>query len=317
MKIINSIKQVFSLKLFFLVLILFYIIYHMLFFSSLSFYFASTGLTLWYQNMIATLLPFMILSTFMIRLQISDFVMNIVKPILFPFFKVNNHCLYCIVIGFSCGFPMGSKVIAQLYEEEKITKKEATFLLSFSNNIGPIYFLTFVLVVLQLKANFFLLFGMYGIPLMYGLILRHTFYRKSISSLGIKILNTNITNKRLKITLSNLFIALDDAIIDSLFAIAKLGGYMVLFNLLAFIPFIYFGSYWFYPLLYCMLEITGGISFSTVNSFFILVCLCFGGLSCLCQTASMIKKTDLNIITYFFHKIVLTGVTFCYYYFLL
>lgn len=302
-------KRTISFKRIILVFIFFLIIYYMLIYSKTAFYFASIGLELWFQKMIPTLLPFMILSTFMIRLEISDLVTYLIKPILYPFFPMNNSCLYCIFIGFLCGFPMGAKVIGQLYELHKITKLEAQYLLSFCNNIGPIYYITFVLVVLDKEPNLYLLFGMYGIPLCYGIILRHFYFKKDTT----KLLHSKLSIQNKEFSSTMILLALDDSIMDSLKAIAKLGGYMVIFNLIAFIPYLYWKQTTGFQIIYCCLEITGGIIYAKKNLLLILICLSFGGISCIGQTASVIKNTDLSIKKYVFHKITLCLITALYY----
>ena len=302
-------KKIISYQRILLVFLFFFLIYYMIIYSEIAFYFASIGLKLWFEKMIPTLLPFMILSTFMIRLEVSDLITSIIKPILYPFFPMSNACLYCIFIGFLCGFPMGAKVISQLYELQKITKKEAQYLLSFCNNIGPIYYITFVLVILGKKPNLYLLFGMYGIPICYGMIVRHFYFKK-------KALPANSSYTRLQkkeYTSTKIFISLDDAIMDSLNAIAKLGGYMVIFNLMAFIPYLYLKDTFIFRTIYCCLEITGGIIYSKNNELLILICLSFGGLSCIGQTLSIIKKTNLNIKEYIIHKIAICVLSSIYY----
>ena len=54
---------------------------------------------------------------------------------------------------------------------------EGQYLLSFCNNLGPVYFLGFVLPLLHRESILPYLFGMYGIPLGYGILLRYTVYR--------------------------------------------------------------------------------------------------------------------------------------------
>ena len=134
----------------------------MLIYPSISLEYASMGLQLWFNKMIPTLLPFMILSSIMIQLQINTTFMRIFEPILYPIFHVNKQCLYAIFIGFLCGFPMGAKTCQELYELKKITKAEAEYLLSFNNNIGPVYFVSFVLATLQIKEKWIFLFGKIG-----------------------------------------------------------------------------------------------------------------------------------------------------------
>ena len=105
--------------------------------------------------------------------------------------------------------------------------------------------------------------------------------------------------------------ATDNAILSGLIGIAKLGGYMVFFNLLniLFVPFTrlpgtLLNAY------YCILEITGGIArCGPLHPFLVLVMLPFGGFSCIAQTYSMIRNTDLSIRAYVWHKLAQTAIT--------
>ncbi len=143
----------------------------------LSLAYASVGLELWFQKMIPTLLPFMILSGVMVRLRLTEKIAMLLYPVLGPVFQVRKNVVYCMMLGFLCGFPMGARVTADLYERQLITDREAEYLLAFCNNIGPVYFCSFVLPLLGRRLCLPYLFGMYGIPLLYGLILRYTAYR--------------------------------------------------------------------------------------------------------------------------------------------
>ena len=110
---------------------------------------SKAGLNLWFQNMIPTLLPFMILSGILIRMNLSDRFASLFSPLLRPLFGLSDSCLYVLVIGFLCGFPMGARVTAESYERGRLSKREATLMLSFCNNIGPIYFTGLIAVWLQ------------------------------------------------------------------------------------------------------------------------------------------------------------------------
>ena len=112
--------------------------------------FSLTGLQLWFNRMVPTLLPFMILSGIMIRLNLTEHVVKIISPVLTPLLRISLNGLYAVTIGFLCGFPMGARVIAQLYASHKLSRSEASYLLAFCNNIGPIYFISFVLPTIGL-----------------------------------------------------------------------------------------------------------------------------------------------------------------------
>lgn len=264
--------------------------------STLSLYYAAMGLNLWFEKMIPVLLPFMILSGIMVRLKLTTKVAQLFYFALNPFFKVSQNACYAIFMGYLCGFPMGARVIADLYQNSMISKREAEYLLAFCNNIGPVYFCSFVLPLLNRNLLLPYIFGMYGIPLLYGLVLRYTVYGDlTVSSSSLKEQASDY----------NLLEAVDDSIHAAIRNILTLGGYMILFNLLNLLPGLMFGEkgLLFAPLL----EITGGLNMLQDSlPLFSLLTLSFGGLSCLAQTYSCIKETDLSIQNYTIHKIILT-----------
>lgn len=144
--------------------------------SELSLAYALLGLNLWFEKMIPALLPFMILSGIMIRMNLTQNFSRILSPVIRPLYQVSENACYAIIMGFLCGFPMGAKTIADLLKREMISEREAAFLLAFCNNIGPIYFCSFVLPLLGRELVLPYVFGMYGLPLLYGLFLRYTRY---------------------------------------------------------------------------------------------------------------------------------------------
>ena len=276
--------------------------------------FALNGLNLWFERMIPTLFPFMVLSGIIIRMNLTDSFVKILNPVLGKLFRLRPACIYGMFVGFLCGFPMGAHVTAQLYEQKQISREEASYLLSFCNNIGPVYFLSFVLPTLSLTKTAPFLFGMYGLPLLYGLFLRYTVFRTAIDSCG----RNEFSKKKPALFLS----AMDESVFSSLLGIAKLGGYMIFFNLLFILPvmaakFLSLNNM-FAPLFTggfsCLLEITGGISLIGKKAPFLVLCILpFGGFSCIAQTYSMIKDTDLSIAEYVMHKMILTAITVFYY----
>lgn len=275
--------------------------------------FSVNGLNLWFERMIPTLFPFMVLSGIMIRMNLTSSFVKVLKPFIGRAFQLSDSCIYGIVIGFLCGFPMGAHVTAQLYTQKQISKKEASLLLAFCNNIGPVYFLSFVLPTLKLTGTVPYLFAMYGLPFLYGLFLRYTVYRQSITFKH----KTPVSG-----SCFSLLRALDESVFSSLYSIAKLGGYMIFFNLLFILPVLVMrllpislslsdtitGS------VGCLLEITGGIGMLKDKApLWVLCILPFGGASCIVQTYSMIKDTDLSITEYVMHKMILTAITVFYY----
>ncbi|WP_031390068.1 nucleoside recognition domain-containing protein [Kineothrix alysoides] len=319
-----------KLKTFLLTIFFFFLTLLLLVFPTESLSYSFIGLQLWFNRMIPTLLPFMILTGIMIRLNLTESFVRALSPVLKPLLSISLNGIYALVIGFLCGFPMGAKVIADLLSRGKLSQKEAQFLLSFCNNIGPIYFMSFALPVLGLQKKAPYLFGMYGLPLLYGIILRHTLYKNMTpveerrrppsgsrqTSFKTPLMVLSAAESKQTDTLLD---ALDDSIMSSLYGISKLGGYMVLFNLLNLIPQFFLYNKYLYgihicALLNCLLEITSGISrMGNCAPLVVLLLLPFGGFSCIAQTYSMIKDTALSLKSYVLHKLALSAVTALYY----
>ncbi len=275
--------------------------------------YALKGLNLWFTKMIPALFPFMVLSGVIIRLNLAAPCVQFLMPFLGRIFRVGPSCVYGMVVGFLCGFPMGAHTAAQLYENKMISQKEASFLLAFCNNIGPVYFLSFVMPLLGITSPGLYLFGMYALPFFYGLILRYTIYSGNICVFGSR----PVPNSQEP----HLASALDQSIESALLNIARLGGYMIVFNLLFILPTLAFGIFGTSPYkniltqgFCCLLEITGGIStLGQKAPYFVLCALPFGGLSCIAQTYSMIRGSGLSITEYIMHKMILTAITVFFY----
>lgn len=279
--------------------------------SSLSLTYATRGLELWLYKMVPSLLPFMILSGIMVRLKLTEKMAGVLYPVIGPLYRVRKNVVYCMALGFLCGFPMGARVTGDLYEREMLTRREAEYLLAFCNNIGPVYFCSFVLPLLGRKLVVPYLFGMYGIPLLYGLALRYTVYqdlspgKESLAASPAGELRSCSAESRRLGQPKGLMGAVNESVQASLQSMLLLGGYMILFNLLN-LPFhILLGRE--PALISPILEITGGLSMLGGGlPLYSLLALSFGGLSCIAQTYSCISATDLRLDSYIRHKIMLT-----------
>ena len=298
--------------------------------------YAALGLLAWFQNMIPALLPFMIFTNLILNLNLEEVILKPLYLILEPFFKVRREMLFAICIGFLCGFPMGSKVLSDLYRKGKISHVEAEYLLCFTNNIGPAYYLGFVCPVLLPEYRLsFLLFVQFGIPFCYGLFLRNINYKNKIhfpctatcitpilsDTASARLSSPSVRHPSDRITIRRFAYALDDAINNGLIQIGALGGYMILFNVLVWFPHFLLKDHPV-PALFChmSIEITGGLTeFARLLSsgqisisdrlLPVQSMLCLNGLCCLFQTIKFLKGTDLSIKKYMLHKIILCSIT--------
>lgn len=267
----------------------------------------NTGLTTWYKHMIPSLFPFMVLSGILLRGGLSKQIARIFYPLFGRLFHLSHNCIYIIIMGFLCGFPMGASIIADSLILHKITQKEADLLLAFCNNIGPVYFISFVTLLCPYYPLYITISIMYGVPLCYGLILRYTIFRE----IPITYTNTRSTTH----ASANYLNIFEESLYKAIISITLLGGYMVIFNVLQ-LPL--YNSFYkiggnTLAVIKGLIEINSGIvaivDFSNLYWIVYALFLPFGGLCCIFQTYSMIKDTPLSLRLYLRNKIMQTFVS--------
>lgn len=131
--IVIKIKKIFSIFLFFLILMVLFIS------SKLNFDTIKKTTELFIYNVFPSLFLFALFTEFILNTQIINTISNKLGIILNKIFPISKHSCIVVLIGFLCGFPNGAKTIISLLDENKITKKQANFLLFFNNNCNPIF----------------------------------------------------------------------------------------------------------------------------------------------------------------------------------
>lgn len=266
---------------------------------------AKNGLLLWFNQVLPSLLPFLILSTLLLSTGVSDSLATRLAPILSPIFRCSPSGCYAIVIGLLAGLPVGAKTIASLTETGRITKKEGQYLLPLCNNPSPLFLLGFISVSVlnrpDLRYPLFFIVTLSSV--LAAMLLRPGDKNTSESS-------PNCTSSSAKPFIFS-FLLLDSAIEQAFSILTRVGGYIILFSVLASLmatlplpPF----------LLSCIgsvLEITTGTSalrtiplpnhllISLVTGF-----VTFGGLSTAAQTKSVLAGTGFPFAHYLLTKTV-------------
>lgn len=285
--------------------------FFMLFHPEETFHGASEGLLLWFQIILPTLFPFIIITNLLVATDTLYYISRLVSPVISPIFQTSPAGTFAVIAGFLCGYPMGAKVTGDLLRDRKITQHEAMYLLSFCNNTSPVFIMNYV--VLKTLGKRELLLPSLGIlflaPILISFLFRRIYkikaYKKQVS-----IPNT-VPHIRFHFDL------IDHTIINGFETITKVGGYIILFSvliaLLKEIPVI--SSLWnllFLP----SLEITNGIIMlaSSKVAFpimfpLMMALISFGGICSIAQTQCMIQGTGLPILPYIAEKLVTAIVT--------
>lgn len=273
---------------------------------------ASSGLLLWFQTLLPTLLPFIIVSNMMIMLNIAGKISRILYPLLGKLFFVSPDGCYPILIGFLSGIPMGAKSTADLTEAGKIDLNEGNFLLCMCNNASPIFIMNYI-ASNQLKMpeiRFHLFAIIYGSSVISASLYR--IYKNSRKNI-IKITslsNTGIKGEAQTVRFS--FDILDKSILNGFEVITKIGGYIILFSILAqIINEIGSGISLYKAAAMGILEITTGINqicrlpvSNNIKIVLVSVLTSFGGLSGLAQTKSVLGNSRLSVKSYITVKLI-------------
>lgn len=103
------------------------------------------GIKLNLYSVIPSLLPFMVLTNIMLKYNLCEYISYFFNPVLSRIFKASPNGCFAIIIGFTCGYPMGAKIIGDLHTNNQISKSEACYLITFCNNCSITFLLNYIL----------------------------------------------------------------------------------------------------------------------------------------------------------------------------
>lgn len=259
------------------------------------------GLKLFLSSLLPAILPFIILSNFIIKMNFSEQLGKLFYPVTHLLFNCSFNGSYAIVMGFLCGYPVGAKIICDLIKNDKLSPQEGKYLFRFVNHASPAFIQGYIALSL-FKADNYRLFALIltFIPeIITGLIFRNSTPFPSASP----------TENNIEYPFSKV---LDDSIFNALITVAKIGGYLILFSVFtciiskaSFIPEI------IKTLLISATEMTSGayyISLLSLNKAIkLLLCIevcILGGISTFFQVNSVVLKSPLKMKDYVISKII-------------
>ena len=267
---------------------------------------AKAGMTLWLNTLIPTLLPFIILTGILTRI---DNIQKILSP-LESYFRVllgvSSWGGYVFLLGMLCGYPLGAKLASDLYESDKISKKEAVYLSTFCNNPSPAFVITYLgkLCLKDVVPAYFILISLFSANLICMLFFRYAVYKNQILTSAQYTDTRNEKEVMSTVPAGNI---VNTSIMNGFETITRLGGYILLFSILSgciryYQPFPAF----YQNLLLGFTEITTGLSIIsnlsvTARIFVSVSATASGGLCILAQTRS-IFHCDLSLMPYIVSK---------------
>ena len=254
---------------------------------------AQEGMRLCFRSVIPSLFPMMAVTGLLLRLGAAERLQGLFAPFMGPLFRLRGVCAAPLLMGLVGGYPLGAAAAADLYRQNRCTREEAERLLSFCNNCGPAFLLSYVGA------------GLFGSSLTgCRLYLIHT---ASALAVGLALcrlgggkreaLPAAGTRRGRPLSLPEAF---TQAVTASLQSMLNICAFVTLFSVAA--ALLPAGTP---PLATGLLEMTGGLSRlgnTRAGRAAAGMLTGFGGLSVHCQTLSVLADTDLDVRRYFAGK---------------
>lgn len=262
---------------------------------------AEKGLMLWFRVIIPSLMPFMVISSLLVKLNVTGYISSVFYPVFHRIFGLSEEGCYPAVVGMMSGYPLGAATAGDMYKQKIISKSEAQYIVGFCNNVSPMFMIEYIGVkCLKLDKPVIMLLIIYASAIINALL---SGYKRDNSIESVSGGNQNRRNY-------SVMEAVDESIINSAVVLVKVGGYIILFSIIT-----NFVKYLPVPTLiklvgYGILEITTGgeaVALSELTPLIkksVISGICaFGGLSSVAQTSGVLVGTDLSIKKYLTQKI--------------
>lgn len=257
------------------------------------------GISAWAFNVLPSVLPFMFFTKVLSSL---DCVSKISRPFSFistKAFKTPPISIYTFFMAILSGYPVGSKMVADLYLQGKITRTEAFKMTSFCSTSGPMFIIGAVGIGMFNNANI-------GYILFFSHILGAIINGFCFRNLKIKDdkNNTNTSLVSQEFDLSNI-------VLNSTLSILSVGSIITIFFIIieCLSPIFNLFPTNIAYFLEGLVEITKGcIELSSIANLNIAVTLAsfvisFGGISTILQSLTMLAKLKMPTKIFILQKI--------------
>lgn len=293
-------------------------------FSNSSLSAASSGLKLWANNVVPSLFPFFVATQLLSQTNIVYYLSKFLDKYMRPLFNVPGAAAFPFIMGLISGYPVGAKIVSNLYDNGLCTKDEAERMLTFTNNSGPLFIMGTVGISFYANSTIglILLFTHIASSITVGVLLG--LFSKKKKSNHFKN-NASAIVKKEDLKLSELGEILGNSILSSIKTILLIGGFITLFSviisileqtkILVFISAFLAKTFGFNKDLVLgfftgIIEFTNGLSIISkvhikeisTNIILSAFILGFGGISITLQVLSIISKSKLSIKKYILGK---------------
>lgn len=190
------------------------------------------GLALFASNVLPAMFPFLFLNTMLSNTRAIPFINKAFEKPVNKIFGVVKEGAFVLISALICGYPVGAVTTARLYENGDISTDDVRSFLPFTSLAGPVFILSTVSSIFDDKnVGLVVLISHYVGTFINGLVWRflsHTRARKrNHIENGPVVINTSALSADLATHL------LGEAVTSSALSMLTVGGYIVLFGLVA------------------------------------------------------------------------------------
>lgn len=279
---------------------------------------SNIGLQVWYKNLVPSLLPFIFVNNLARETGVFHFLGNLICSPISKLLRISNISTISYIASLFSGYPIGSKLIYDNFENGDISKDEGVAVAMFSNIASPLFILGTVGATLFKNAELglYLLTVQICTSLILGILTSYShknFYtpkRKAIETKGfVSALSFSINNSITTITVIGCYVVIL-SVVTKMFTI--LGVLNILSKLLTFMlaPFGLTVAH-STSIIIGLFEMTSGVvylsnneSINIVTASTISFILAFGGLSINSQCISFLSKVNINTTKFLSFKLI-------------
>ncbi|QQK80624.1 sporulation integral membrane protein YlbJ [Salicibibacter cibi] len=301
-------------------------------FPQASFDASLRGLSIWWDVVFPSLLPFFIISDLLIGFGVVSFLGAFMEPFMRPLFKVPGTGGFVWAMGIASGNPAGAKLTARLWKEKRITTMEGERLVSFTTASNPLFLFGAIAVGFfhDPALGILLAFAHYGANVFVGIIMRFhgkeddaSRSKKKLALPSVKAAFQLLHEERLRDD-RPIGKKLGDAVQSSVQTLLMIGGFIILFSVIneilsllnvtavlamfagVFLAIFQFSSELSVPIVSGLFEMTLGSQLASltdaplkqkviITSFM----LAFAGFSAQAQAGSLLAETKIRFHPFF------------------
>ncbi|QDI90617.1 sporulation integral membrane protein YlbJ [Salicibibacter halophilus] len=290
------------------------------------------GLSIWWDVVFPSLLPFFIISELLISFGVVSFLGAFMEPFMRPLFKVPGTGGFVWAMGIASGYPAGAKMTTRLWKDKRITTIEAERLVSFTNASNPLFLFGAIAVGFfhDPALGILLAVAHYGANFFVGIIMRFhgkeeasSRSKKKLALPSVKAAFQMLHEERLRDD-RPIGKILGDAVQSSVQTLLMIGGFIILFSVIneilsllnvtavlamivgVILAVFQFSSELSVPMISGLFEMTLGSQLASltdaplkqkiiITSFM----LAFAGFSAQAQAGSLMAETDIRFRPFF------------------